>query len=390
MIPIESLTQVLYLVTWALLLLVGLEVALWWSLTRWRSRLHVPVAVLAGAAVTVSLVWVGWLTSESTIITALKGAGFGLVLAVWGRILRGRWRLPILMLAPAMLAVALLVVYPFFFEFRLAFAGLNLYTIGAWLEGGDLGWVGLRNFIAVFTTSPLQTVSFWGLLGRTLAWTGINLVFHVSFGLALAILLNRIDRGRGLYRTLLVIPWAMPQVVAVLAWRGEFHPQFGFVNMALQWFGITGINWWSDPLPVFISCCIVNIWLGIPFMMIVFLGGLQSIPDSYYEAASIDGASPLRQFWEITIPMLQPVVVPSVTLGTIWTFNNINVIYLMTGQNGGNEYADILVSALYKSAFAYSRYSFSAAFAVVIFAILIAITLIWMKVSRGTESTVAR
>ena len=125
-------------------------------------------------------------------------------------------------------------------------------------------------------------------------------------------------------------------------------------------------------------------------MMIVFLGGLQSIPDSYYEAASIDGASPLRQFWEITVPMLKPVVVPSVTLGTIWTFNNINVIYLMTGQNGGNEYADILVSALYKSAFAYSRYSFSAAFAVVIFAILIAITLIWMKVSRGTESTVAR
>src|SRR5690606_18376446 len=140
--------------------------------------------------------------------------------------------------------------------------------------------------------------------------------------------------------------------------------------------------------PVFVSCCIVNIWLGIPFMMIVFLGGLQSIPKSYYEAASIDGASKLTQFIQITLPMLKPVVVPSITLGTIWTFNNISVIYLMTGQDGGNEYADILVSALYKSAFTYSRYSFSAAFALVIFAILIGVTLLWMRVSKGTEGAV--
>jgi arabinogalactan oligomer/maltooligosaccharide transport system permease protein len=138
-------------------------------------------------------------------------------------------------------------------------------------------------------------------------------------------------------------------------------------------------------VPVFVSCCIVNIWLGIPFMMIVFLGGLQSISPSYYEAAEIDGANKLTQFFQITVPMLKPVVVPSITLGTIWTFNNINVIYLMTGQDGGNEYADILVSALYKSAFTYSRYSFSAAFALVIFVILIALTLVWMTVTKGTE-----
>jgi len=296
-----------------------------------------------------------------------------------------RYRFLVMMLAPALIAVSLLIVYPFFFEFRLAFANLNLYTIAEWLEGGELGWVGFRHFLAVFTTSPLQTISFWGLLGRTIVWTLVNLTFHVALGLGLALLLNRIVLARAFYRTLLIIPWAMPQVVAVLAWRGEFHPQFGFVNVILQWIGLQGFNWWSDPLPVFISCCIVNIWLGIPFMMIVFLGGLQSIPRSYYEAASIDGASKWMQFREITMPLLKPVVVPSVTLGTIWTFNNINVIYLMTGQNGGNEYADILVSAWYKSAFNYSRYSFSAAFAVVIFAILLVVTLAWMKLSKGTE-----
>ena len=300
-----------------------------------------------------------------------------------------RIAVPVMMLAPAFIVVSLLVIYPFFFEFRLAFANLNLYSIGKWLNDGELGWVGFDQFVKVFTTSPLQTATFWELLGRTLIWTGVNLVFHVGFGLLLALLLNRKLFAKGLYRTLLILPWAVPQVVAVLAWRGEFHPQFGFVNQFLGAFGMDPVSWWSDPVPVFLSCCIVNIWLGIPFMMIVFLGGLQAIPRSYYEAASIDGASRLTQFFQITLPMLKPVVVPSITLGTIWTFNNINVIYLMTGQDGGNEHADILVSALYKSAFTYSRYSFSAAFALVIFAILICVTVLWMKVSRGTESAIA-
>jgi arabinogalactan oligomer/maltooligosaccharide transport system permease protein len=253
---------------------------------------------------------------------------------------------------------------------------------------GELGWSGLENFYNVFTSSPLQTATFWQLFYRTIVWTLINLVFHVMFGLAIALLLNKDIKGKGYYRTLLIVPWAMPQIVAVLAWRGEFHPQFGFINQALGFLGVSPINWWSDPLPVFISCCIVNIWLGIPFMTIVFLGGLQAIPKSLYEAASIDGASKWEQFKKITLPMLKPTVIPSVTLGTIWTFNNINVVYLMTGQDGGNEFADILVTALYKSAFTYSRFSFSAAFALVIVSILSLITLAWFKISKAAESAV--
>ena len=389
MIPVSTLADAFYLLAATTLMVAALEFFLWWIWTFWTHRLFIPASAGVGSVGLWAAAQAGFLASP--VRAALIGAGAGLLAGLLGRFaIRGRYRLPVLLLAPAFSAVSLLVIYPFVFQFRLAFAGLNMFTMADWLAGGELGWVGFRNFVSVFTTSPLQTISFWGLLGRTFVWTGVNLVFHVGFGLALALLLARVVRGRGIYRTLLVIPWAMPQVVAVLAWRGEFHPQFGFVNAFLHTFGIPSVNWWSDPVPVFISCIIVNIWLGIPFMMIVFLGGLQSIPKSYYEAAAIDGASALRQFREITLPMLRPVVVPSVTLGTIWTFNNINVIYLMTGQNGGNEYADILVSALYKSAFAYSRFSFSAAFAVVIFAILIAITLIWMKVSRGTESVVAR
>ncbi|MEI6080448.1 MAG: sugar ABC transporter permease [bacterium] len=135
-----------------------------------------------------------------------------------------------------------------------------------------------------------------------------------------------------------------------------------------------------------VMCIITNVWLGIPFMAVIILGGLQSIPMSYYDAASIDGASSLQKLYRITIPMLRPVLAPAITLGALWTFNNINVIYLMTGQAGGTEKADILVTALYKAAFTYSRYSFSAAFAVMIFIVLLLSTYIWMKVTKGSET----
>jgi arabinogalactan oligomer/maltooligosaccharide transport system permease protein len=184
-----------------------------------------------------------------------------------------------------------------------------------------------------------------------------------------------------------VIPWAMPQVVAVLAMRGEFHAQYGFVNIFLvklvhllpflASLGVGPVQWVSDyPL---LTCTLINIWLGIPFMMVVILGGLQSISSSYYDAADIDGASYLQKLRFITLPLVRPVMMPAVTLGTVWTFNNINVIYLVTGQSGGTEQADILVSALYKAAFTYNRYSYSAAFAIVVFAMLFFFSVFYLK-----------
>ena len=355
------------------------ETFLYWLLHGYKHKFYWPA--------TIAITTLGCLILEQSILGALFGGLFGVMLCmVFGRWLKGRFSLAFMMMAPAFLMIAVVIIYPFFFELRLAFSNLNMYTIAAWLQSGEMSWTGFENFYNVFTQSPLQTATFWKLLFRTFLWTVINVTAHVAFGLGLAMLLNRRVRFKGLYRTMLIIPWAMPQVVAVLAWRGEFHPEFGFVNQLIQMAGGSSINWWSDPWPVFLSCCIVNIWLGIPFMMIVFLGGLQSIPGSCYEAAEIDGASKWQQFQNITMPLLKPVVVPSVTLGTIWTFNNINVIYLMTGQGGGNEFADILVSALYKSAFTYSRYSYSAAFAMVIFVILMMITGLWIKFSRGTEA----
>jgi arabinogalactan oligomer/maltooligosaccharide transport system permease protein len=162
------------------------------------------------------------------------------------------------------------------------------------------------------------------------------------------------------------------------------------IEKLVEWFpvltslGVSPVQWLANH--AFLTCVLVNVWLGIPFMMIIILGGLQSISKSYYDAASIDGASWVQKFRSITIPLIKPVLGPAVTLGTIWTFNNINVIFLMTGQAGGSEEADILVTALYKSAFTYYRYSYSAAFAMVIFAMLFVFSILWLKFTKSTES----
>ncbi len=313
-------------------------------------------------------------------------------------IVRGRHSLPYMLLAPGFIGLALLIAYPLIFETYLAFHDLKLTTIMSWKNTGELPFVGLAQFKRVFTSSPLSEVTFWQLLGRTLWWTFINVFFHVAGGFALALLLNNKIRFKGLYRTLIVIPWAMPQVVAVLALRGEFHSQYGFVNLILQRLiefmpglekiGLGPVQWLS--LHPFLTCTVINVWLGIPFMAVVILGGLQSISSSYYDAASIDGAGYFQKLRCITLPLIKPVLAPAVTLGAVWTFNNINVIYLVTGQSGGTEEADILVSALYKAAFTFNRYSYSAAFALIIFAVLFIFSMLWLKFTKGSESAYDR
>jgi arabinogalactan oligomer/maltooligosaccharide transport system permease protein len=206
--------------------------------------------------------------------------------------------------------------------------------------------------------------------------------------MGLALLLNRPLKLRAVYRTLLIIPWAIPQVIAALMWRGEFNQQYGFVNIVLGQLGIQGPAWLQDGTWAFVAVLLLtNIWLGIPFMMIVILGGLQSIAGDYYEAAEIDGASRWQQFRSVTLPMLRPVLGPAVMLGAIWTFNNFNVIFLVTNGGGPAEKTNILVTALYNAAFGFSRYGFAAMFSLVIFAILFIFCFFWI-LERSTEGSV--
>lgn len=296
-----------------------------------------------------------------------------------------RYALPFVLLAPAIVGLCLLVIYPMGYEVRLAFSNMNLRYFKNPSYSLAQGWTNLKN---VFSLPVLKQAYFFPVFFRTILWTVIQVPVHVIGGLVLALLLNRPMKLRGLYRALLIIPWALPPIVAILAWRGEFHYEYGFINIMLRGLGLAAVQWKSDPTANFVAMNIVNIWLGIPFMMVILLGGLQSIPGELYEAAEIDGATWWQQFRKITWPLLQPVLTPAIILGVIWTFNNFNVPFFINENE--LETSDILVTALFRAAFQYNQYGFAAAFAFVIFFILLGFSVFYINTTgalRGvTES----
>lgn len=294
--------------------------------------------------------------------------------------LKWRWALPFILLAPAAVGLLFLVGYPILYNIQLAFSNMSLRRFTA-----DRGLTysianAWQNFRGVFGEPILQQQTFGPLLLRTFLWTGIQVSTHVTFGLMLAMLLNRPMKMRGVYRTIMLFPWAIPQVVAVLAWRGEYNFEYGYPNQILRMIGLEPISWLSDPFWNFVAVNLTNIWLGVPFMTVILLGGLQSIDLSFYEAAEMDGASPLAQFRRITLPLIQPVMTPAIILGVIWTFNNFNIPYFINQLE--LESSDILVTALFRAAFEYNRYGFASAFALVIFALLLGFTVIYMRITN--------
>ncbi len=287
-------------------------------------------------------------------------------------------RLALLMVGPAVLVMLLVVAYPFIYNVWIAFSNMSIRTFRA------PEFIGFGNFVELFSQPTL-----YKYLWKTVVWTGVNITAHIALGVALALLLNQPIRGSWLYRALLILPWAVPQYISALTWRGLFDFEYGAINLWLQRVGIPQIAWLSDPTAAFSAAIITNIWLGFPFMMVIALGGLQSIPHEMYEVAAIDGASWYQRLRHVTIPLLKPVLVPAVVLGTIWTFNNVNVIWLVTNGGRPSDESHILVTYVYKAAFDYYRYGYAAAFSLVIFLILLAFVLVYMRVTRGEESVYA-
>ncbi|MGL5023768.1 MAG: carbohydrate ABC transporter permease [Cetobacterium sp.] len=277
---------------------------------------------------------------------------------------------PYLFIAPAFIVMAIMVFYPLGYGFWLSLTNMSLRTFK------NPGFVGLQNYIRVFQ-DPEVLATFI----RTIIWTFVNVFFHVTIGLFLAILLNRKLPGKSILRVFLIIPWAMPQYIAALTWKGMFNQNFGAINLMLGWFGIQNLPWLSDPKLTFYAAIITNIWLGFPFMMMITLGGLQSIPAELYEAADIDGASPWSKFKDITLPLLKPTLTPAIILGTIWTFNMLNIIIILAGGYGNKE-TQILVTDVYRLAFNFYRYGFAAAYSVLIFLFLLVFSVIYVRKSN--------
>jgi len=287
-----------------------------------------------------------------------------------------RRSLPYLFVAPAFAVMLLVVLYPFVYNVWVSMTNMSLYHLR------DPSFLGLEHYRNILSQSEV-----WRVFVKTFLWTGINLFFHVTIGVALALLLNQDIKGRSIFRSLLILPWAMPQYITALTWRGMFNLEYGQVNLVLARLGFEPVAWFGSETAAFAAAILTNIWLGFPFMMIVALGGLQSIPHELYEAAQMDGAGRFQRLRTITLPLLKPVMVPAVLLGTIWTFNNLNVIWLVTNGGEPADKTHILVSAVYKAAFTYYRYGYAAAFSMVIFAILLVLVIVYMRQTRATERT---
>ena len=166
-----------------------------------------------------------------------------------------------------------------------------------------------------------------------------------------------------------------------------FNQEYGSINnMLTSWFHLSPVQWLGDPSNAFAACIITNIWLGFPFMMVVALGGLQSIPNDLYEAADIDGATSWQKFRNITWPMLTAVMYPAMTLGVVWTFNALNVVWLVSNAGEPADSTHILVSYVYKAAFNLYRYGYGAASSVLIFFILLGFGIKFLTANKATES----
>jgi arabinogalactan oligomer/maltooligosaccharide transport system permease protein len=288
---------------------------------------------------------------------------------------------------PALLIMAVMVLYPFVYNIVLSLSNMSLTHFRDWRL------IGLGNFWSVLsdTTMHLKILGipvpdFWYFFFKTILWTVINVFFHVTIGVLLALLLNKDLKGRTIFRTLLILPWAVPQYITALTWRGMFNSEYGAISLLLsKYFGLQ-IPWLSTEWGAFTACLVTNIWLGFPFMMIIALGGLQSIPDELYEAADIDGASWFDKLKNITIPLLKPVMVPAITLGVIWTFNNFNVVWLVSNGGEPSDKTHILVSWVYKVGFTYFRTGYAAAFSMIIFAILLVFSWNFIRRTQATRA----
>ena len=283
--------------------------------------------------------------------------------------------------SPAVLGLVVLVVTPFVTGIGLAFYHYQL-------EGDAYTFVGFGNFAEILAPSDTADIHFWRTLGVTMLWTVSNVVLHVVIGLGLALLLNRSGLvGRKAYRVLLVLPWAVPSYITALLWRSMFLGDSGPVNSLLSGIGIGPIRWFDDHFWTnFVPNLVTNTWLGFPFMMVVALGALQSIPVDLYEAAELDGASGWQRFRNITLPLLKPALLPAVILGTVWTFNLFNVIYLVSMGAGGTE---ILITEAYRTFHEQHRHGYAAAYSVMIFLILLGYTPITPRGTKATEGALS-
>lgn len=281
-------------------------------------------------------------------------------------------RLGLLLIAPAVVIFSAVIVYPLLAAVYLSL--FDLYT--PTLEGS---FVGLSNYAEL-----LARGEFWISLRNTLVWTAGTLTLQLVFGIGMALMLHQNIWFRSLARSLILFPYFVSTVVAVLVWRWLFNDLYGILNHLLIGAGIMDMpaDYLGTMPNAMISLVLVGAWKYFPFVVIAVLARLQTIPDSLYEAARIDGAGPIARFFDVTLPQLRDVLLVIVLLRAIWDFKEFDLIFLLTG--GGPVISTQTLSVLvYKESFSLNQMGMAAAHAVVMMAIMLVFMVLYVRRSRA-------
>jgi N,N'-diacetylchitobiose transport system permease protein len=283
-----------------------------------------------------------------------------------------RLTLPVLMLLPAMVIIVALVGYPLVRTVYLSFTDTDL---GNLIYGGS-DWVGLSNFKEVFTDEHLRAS-----LVNTVLFGTACVIGTMVFGFAVALLLNERLKGNFIFSIAVLLPWAVPAIAAAAIWKWLFDPSYGFVNWALVHLGFDSFQdyaWFASRFSAYVAIFITVCWQSFPFIALSLLAGLQTLPKETLQAAAVDGANSWQRFRLVTLPLLRPIIAVLVVFSTIWDFKIFDQIYVMAA-GVPDRGADTAAVAAYREGFALSHYGLGSAVAVVLFLILLAFSILYVR-----------
>lgn len=279
---------------------------------------------------------------------------------------------PYLFISPVFILLAALVVYPICYALYLSVMDTNLTT--RW------DFVGFKNYLSLF-----QNGSMIHSLLVTFTFTVVVVAGHLVTGTILALAMNKRRPGTAFFRTILIVPWLLPDVVVALLYKWIFNANYGVFNNILMRLGLIEKNQaWLSTSMAFVILAGVCIWKGYALIMVNIMAGLQSVPEEIYEAAKLDGARPVQTFFRITVPSIKPVIATSVILDTVWWFKHYTIIKLLTDGGPGNATSTVSIS-IQKEAFSYHNYGTAAAGAGVVFLVCWLISKVMRRVMDSNE-----
>ncbi|WP_114809779.1 carbohydrate ABC transporter permease [Paraburkholderia kururiensis] len=283
---------------------------------------------------------------------------------------------PWLLIVPSLLLALFIISYPIY---NIVFQSLHEVS----RFGAIRGFSGLQNFYTVFA-DPVFTDS----LRRTLVWTACVVGGTVLISVPVALILNQDFYGRGVARTIIMLPWSVSLTMTAVVWRWSFNDDYGMVNVTLQRLGLIAgpIHWLATPELAFAVEIAVGILVSIPFTVTILLGGLSSVPGDIYEAARIDGANAWQQFRKLTLPLLKPFINMAILLNVIYVFNSFPIIWVMT-QGGPDNGTHILVTYLYELGFRLGRPGEAAAVSLIMLVMLFVFSMAYLRLqAKGTNA----